>query len=194
MYKIHGTTTVLLKRLMDVIISLPIVVIVIPILSIFVLLAQKIQSPGPLFYRQRRRGIHDTTFTIIKFRTMTDEDDSHVYRFGSFLRRTSLDELPQFINVLFGEMSVTGPRPFSYEHDALYRGRCPNYKIRSTVKPGVTGLSQSMGLRGEIKTKKCLTERVKYDTKYIREWSWSMEIKIIYQTALQVIKPPNTAV
>jgi lipopolysaccharide/colanic/teichoic acid biosynthesis glycosyltransferase len=167
---------------------------------------QRLQSPGPIFYPQMRSGINKQRFNIWKFRTMnvaaqTKEQeriqatsgDSRVYAFGRFLRRTSLDELPQFINVLFGEMSVAGPRPHMIEHDEQFAKLLLNYYSRHYVKPGITGLAQSKGFRGEISEVSLLEKRVGYDLMYINQWSLLLDIKILFATARQVLFPPKTA-
>ena len=194
------------KRCFDIIVSLPVVVFLLPPLTILVSIFQRIQSPGPIFYPQLRSGINKRRFNIWKFRTMNvaaqtkDQErvqaksgDSRVYVFGRFLRRTSLDELPQFINVLFGEMSVSGPRPHMIEHDEQFAKLLRNYYSRHYVKPGITGLAQSKGFRGEISEVSLLEKRVGYDLMYINQWSLLLDIKILFATVRQVFFPPKTA-
>lgn len=194
------------KRILDVAVSLPVVLFVLPPLTILVWIIQRIQSPGPIFYPQLRSGINKRRFNIWKFRTMhvaaqTKEQmriqakygDSRVYPFGRFLRRTSLDELPQFINVLLGNMSVAGPRPHMIEHDEEFAKMLRNYYSRHYVKPGITGLAQSKGFRGEISEVSLLEKRVGYDLLYINQWSLLLDIKILFATARQVLFPPKTA-
>lgn len=194
------------KRCLDIAVSLPVVVFLLPPLTILVAIFQRLQSPGPIFYPQLRSGINKCRFNIWKFRTMhtaaqTKEQelvqaksgDSRVYAFGRFLRRTSLDELPQFINVLFGEMSVSGPRPHMIEHDEQFAKLLRNYYSRHYVKPGITGLAQSKGYRGEISEVALLEKRVSYDLIYINQWSLLLDIKILFATARQVLFPPKTA-
>ncbi|OAM88320.1 sugar transferase [Termitidicoccus mucosus] len=196
----------ILKRALDIAISLPVVVLVLPPLTFFVWLIQRIQSTGPIFYPQLRSGINKRRFHIWKFRTMhtasqtkeqervqARQGDSRVYPFGRFLRRTSLDEMPQFINVLIGEMSVSGPRPHMIEHDEEFAKILRNYYSRHHVKPGITGLAQSMGLRGEISEVALLEKRIGYDLIYISKWSLLLDIKILFATVRQVIFPPKTA-
>jgi lipopolysaccharide/colanic/teichoic acid biosynthesis glycosyltransferase len=194
------------KRCLDIAIALPVVLFILPPLTILVALFQRIQSPGPIFYPQLRTGINKRRFNIWKFRTMhvaaqtKDQEkiqaksgDARVYAFGRFLRRTSLDEIPQFLNVLTGEMSVSGPRPHMIEHDEQFAKLLRNYYSRHYVKPGITGLAQSKGFRGEISELALLEKRVGYDMIYINQWSLLLDIKILFATARQVIFPPKTA-
>jgi undecaprenyl-phosphate glucose phosphotransferase len=194
-----------LKRALDIAVSLPVVLFVLPPLTIGVWMVQRIQSPGPIFYPQLRSGINKRRFNIWKFRTMNvgqsksqqtvqaKQGDSRIYAFGRLLRRTSLDEVPQFLNVLLGEMSVSGPRPHMIEHDAEFAKILRNYYSRHYVKPGITGLAQSKGFRGEISEFSLLEKRVGYDLIYINKWSLLLDIKILFATAWQVIFPPKTA-
>jgi exopolysaccharide biosynthesis polyprenyl glycosylphosphotransferase len=195
-----------LKRTLDIAISLPVVLFVLPPLTIAVWMIQRWQSPGPIFYPQLRSGINKRRFNIWKFRTMytavqtagqehvqAKVGDARIYAFGRFLRRTSLDEVPQFLNVLLGEMSVSGPRPHMIEHDAEFAKMLHNYYSRHYVKPGITGLAQSKGFRGEISELALLEKRVGYDLLYINKWSLFLDIKILFATAWQVIFPPKTA-
>jgi len=196
----------IIKRCLDVAVALPVVVFLLPPLTIVVAIFQRLQAPGPIFYPQMRSGINKRRFNIWKFRTMKTETqtkdqervqatsgDSRVYAFGRFLRRTSLDELPQFINVLLGEMSVSGPRPHMIEHDEQFAKLLRNYYSRHYVKPGITGLAQSKGFRGEISEVSLLEKRVGYDLMYINQWSLLLDIKILFSTARQVLFPPKTA-
>jgi exopolysaccharide biosynthesis polyprenyl glycosylphosphotransferase len=194
-----------LKRALDIAVSLPVVLFILPPLTIVVWMVQRIQSPGPIFYPQLRSGINKRRFNIWKFRTMNAAQtksqqvvqakvgDSRIYAFGRFLRRTSLDEVPQFLNVLLGEMSVSGPRPHMIEHDAEFAKLLRNYYSRHYVKPGITGLAQSKGFRGEISEVALLEKRVGYDLLYINKWSLLLDIKILFATAWQVLFPPKTA-
>jgi undecaprenyl-phosphate glucose phosphotransferase len=194
------------KRMLDIAVSLPVVLFVLPPLTILVWMIQRIQSPGPIFYPQLRSGINKRRFNIWKFRTMhvasqtkdlakiqAKNGDPRVYRFGRFLRRTSLDEIPQFINVLLGDMSVAGPRPHMIEHDEEFAKLLRNYYSRHYVKPGITGLAQSKGYRGEISEVSLLEKRVGYDLMYINSWSLLLDIKILFATAWQVLFPPKSA-
>lgn len=192
------------KRAFDIAVSLPIVAFVLPPLTLLVWLFQRKQSIGPIFYAQPRTGMTKRTFHIIKYRTMHVSDannvakqaskgDSRIYPFGAILRKTSLDELPQFINVLLGEMSVAGPRPHLIDHDREFSEQLQVYYTRHFVKPGITGLAQSLGLRGEIIESEHLKQRIAYDIKYINNWSFMLDLKIMLRTAKAVIFPPKSA-
>ena len=167
----------IMKRVFDVGVSLPIVVLILPPLTLMVWLMQILQSPGPVFHLQQRSGLNRRRFLIYKFRTMHEassealvqqarRNDSRVYPFGKFLRRTSLDEFPQFLNVLLGTMSVSGPRPHLLEHDEQFARVDNRYYVRQFVKPGITGLAQSKGFRGEISEAALLHQRIGYDLIY----------------------------
>jgi putative colanic acid biosynthesis UDP-glucose lipid carrier transferase len=188
LYGIHG----LLKRLMDVFVSaVALLVLAIPMLVIAAIV--KRSSPGPVFYRQKRYGLDGCEIKIWKFRTMrvceadseitqATKDDPRVTPTGEFLRRTSLDELPQLFNVLNGEMSLVGPRPHANVHNEQYRTQIQGYMLRHKVKPGITGWAQVNGWRGETDTLDKMEGRVEYDHQYIREWSIWMDIKILFRT------------
>lgn len=196
----------LMKRMMDIGIAVPVVMFVLPPLTAAVWFMQRGQSPGPLFHRQLRAGRNRRPFLIYKFRTMhyrpdrsnervqATRNDSRIYPFGRFLRRTSLDEIPQFLNVLFGDMSVNGPRPHLLEHDTEFASVVgPMYHRRHFVKPGITGLAQSNGFRGEISSAILLHRRLHYDMLYIMRWSLMLDLKILFKTARQILFPPRTA-
>ena len=183
------------------------------VLSIFILLltalpmlliasAVKLTSRGPVLFRQRRYGLDGREITVSKFRTMTvgeDGDvvtqarkgDDRVTPFGAFLRRTSLDELPQFINVLLGNMSIVGPRPHAVAHNEEYRELIPGYMLRHKVKPGITGWAQVNGWRGETDTLDKMERRVQFDLWYIRNWSLRLDLRIITKTVFQVFVDEN---
>jgi exopolysaccharide biosynthesis polyprenyl glycosylphosphotransferase len=193
-----------LKRTLDILLALPVVLLVMPVLTFVVWIFVLRQSPGPVFYRQLRSGINRRRFFIYKFRTMhvageemkakqATQNDSRVFPFGRFLRRTSLDEVPQFVNVLLGDMSVNGPRPHLLEHDEQFSKIVNGYYQRHFVKPGITGLAQSKGLRGELRAPSLLKKRVKYDMIYVAKWSLLLDCRILVDTALQIIFPPRTA-
>lgn len=194
------------KRLFDLAISVPVVFLVLPILIPLVWIGHRLQSPGPLFFKQRRRGYNKVEFVLYKFRTMHQEsgrpinesrqatkDDPRVFPFGEWLRRTSLDEFPQFFNVLRGEMSCVGPRPHLPEHDTLFHQYVEVYPMRHFAKPGITGLSQSLGYRGEITDVEVLRKRVRYDLDYINHWTLGLDVQIVFRTIGQVLRPPKTA-
>lgn len=181
-----------IKRLEDLILgSLILLLVSIPMLIIAI--GVKLSSPGPVIFRQRRYGLDGREIVVWKFRTMTvcedgpyvpqaKRGDSRVTRFGAFLRRTSLDELPQFINVLQGRMSIVGPRPHAVAHNEQYRQIIYGYMLRHKVKPGITGLAQVNGWRGETDTLEKMQKRVEYDLEYIRNWSLGLDLKIILLT------------
>jgi len=191
------------KRLLDVAISLPVVLLILPPLMLAVRLIHRGQSPGPLFYRQPRTGARGRPFEVLKFRTMhihqqpeslqASEKDPRIFPLGHFLRRSSLDEMPQFLNVLRGEMSVVGPRPHLEAHDDVFAEIQRNYRVRTLTKPGITGLAQVQGFRGEVKQQTDVSDRVSADIEYIENWSLSLDLWIIARTAWQVVKPPRSA-
>jgi exopolysaccharide biosynthesis polyprenyl glycosylphosphotransferase len=192
----------LIKRGLDLAISIPVVVFVLPPLMLLVAILHWLQSPGPLFYQQTRAGFSRERFRILKFRTMETKarsgkqatsNDSRVFRAGRWLRRTSLDEFPQFINVLRGEMSVVGPRPHMLVHDRKFCAALQTYLVRSFVKPGITGLAQVRGFRGEITSQEAISERVKYDAFYLEFWSIWRDLQILFETIKQIFHPPTSA-
>ncbi|WP_460448008.1 exopolysaccharide biosynthesis polyprenyl glycosylphosphotransferase [Alsobacter sp. SYSU BS001988] len=162
-------------------------------LFLVIALAIKLDSPGPIFFRQRRHGLDHATFRILKFRTMTTMDeaghgpqaarhDPRVTRLGRHLRRFSIDELPQLINVISGEMSLVGPRPHAVAHNYLYEAQLPGYARRHSVKPGITGWAQVHGLRGETDTLDKMRARVERDLEYVEIWSLRLDLKILALT------------
>ena len=196
----------ILKRTFDIAISLPIVAFMLPPLFFFVWMVQKRQAPGAVFYTQPRTGITKRTFNIIKFRTMYDlkqdeksravqasKEDSRIYPLGALLRKTSLDEIPQFINVLIGDMSVAGPRPHLIKHDEEFSNLLKSYYTRHYVKPGITGLAQTKGYRGEISEFQLLEKRIHFDLEYINRWSFLLDVEIVLITIWQVLFPPKSA-
>ena len=193
----------ILKRILDIAVSAPVVVFILPPLSIAIWLIQRFQSPGSLFYRQTRAGIQNQKFEIIKYRTMCEghgetnrqatQGDARVYPLGRWLRRFSVDELPQFINVLKGEMSVSGPRPHLIAHNTQFADQLANYHIRAFVKPGITGLAQIRGFRGEARTAEEIAQRVASDISYLENWKLALDVSIILRTVWQVVNPPRSA-
>ena len=190
----------ILKRVLDVSITLPALVLVLPLTAILVWLVQRFQSGGPIFVRGARTNLQGRRFSVYKFRTRhldsetESNDDSRspgTYPFGGWLHRTGLDELPQFFNVLRGQMSVVGPRPHSLAHNEQLAAVLRNYFIRSDIKPGVTGLAQVRGLRGETRTEQEIARRVEIDLSYLETWSLSLDIVIVAKTVWQIIRPPN---
>ena len=192
----------LIKRGVDLAVSLPVVIFVLPPLILLVAIIHRCQSPGPLFYRQTRAGFSRQRFRILKFRTMHTKlrsgkqaipNDPRVFPGGRWLRRTSLDEFPQFINVLCGEMSVVGPRPHMLMHERKFCQALESYLVRSFVKPGITGLAQVHGLRGEVTSQEAISERVKYDALYLEFWSIWRDLQILLETVRQIFHPPKSA-
>ncbi|WP_269844766.1 undecaprenyl-phosphate glucose phosphotransferase [Methyloprofundus sedimenti] len=184
-----------LKRIFDVVVGFLILcVILVPM--IIIALAIKVTSPGNVLFKQRRYGFRGEEIVVWKFRSMTVTEDGHnvrqaqkhdprITKLGAFLRRTSLDELPQFINVLQGRMSIVGPRPHAVTHNEFYRGQIKGYMLRHKVKPGITGLAQISGFRGETNTLDKMEGRVRYDLEYIRKWSLWLDVKIVFLTVFK---------
>lgn len=183
----------LLKRGLDYCVAVPVVLFVFFPLALIVHCFHRKQSPGSLLYVQLRSGLNRDPFKIYKFRSMPESGDGKPFPFGAFMRRHSLDEIPQFLNVLRGEMSVVGPRPHMLEHDDLFAEFIQIYKYRHFVRPGITGLAQVKGLRGEISDRARIRERIMLDLKYMYEWSLSLDLVIIFKTIFQIFKPPPSA-
>lgn len=196
----------IIKRAYDLVIALPVVVLVLPPLCAWTAIMQARQAPGPLFHARERRGLQGQPFRMLKFRSMRVEpadekaearqaqaDDARIFPFGRFLRRRSLDEFPQFWNVVCGDMSLVGPRPYMPELDETFRQRTRGYRSRQLVKPGITGLAQSFGYRGEILEQEMLLRRVHWDVHYISNWSLWLDLQITARTLWQVFRPPATA-
>ena len=191
------------KRAIDLVIALPVVLFILPILVVVVWVAQRFQSPGPLFHAQTRAGMQNRQFVIYKFRTMRpDHDeltrqardqDERVYPLGKWFRKLSIDEVPQFWNVLRGDMSIVGPRPHLIEHNNQFSRLMENYHVRAFVKPGITGLAQVRGFRGEARNNSDIENRVACDIEYLENWHLSLECGIILRTFAQLILPPRTA-
>jgi putative colanic acid biosynthesis UDP-glucose lipid carrier transferase len=191
------------KRAIDLAIALPVVLFIFPILVVFVWVAQRFQSPGPLFHAQTRAGMQNRQFLIYKFRTMrpdhhelarqAQDQDERVYPLGKWFRKLSIDEVPQFWNVLRGDMSIVGPRPHLIEHNNQFSRLMENYHVRAFVKPGITGLAQVRGFRGEARNNSDIENRVACDIEYLENWHLSLECGIILRTFAQLIMPPRTA-
>lgn len=192
----------LVKRLMDIGIALSIVIFLLPAF-ILIAVAIKATSKGPVLFRQERFGLGPKAFSCFKFRTMTVwEDgtdqitqcrpgDERVTAVGRFLRRTSLDELPQFFNVIMGDMSIVGPRPHAVSHDRYFWTKVENYKLRFDVKPGITGLAQVSGLRGPTETIEVMAKRIEADCEYVRKASLLLDLKIIARTVPALLGAEN---
>jgi putative colanic acid biosynthesis UDP-glucose lipid carrier transferase len=185
-------TNRLVKRVSDLVLSIAILVLISPVLLV-VAIGVKLSSPGPVIFAQRRNGLDGEEIVVYKFRSMRSQDDGEVVpqatkedpritRFGAFLRRSSLDELPQFINVLQGRMSIVGPRPHAVAHNEQYRQLIKAYMVRHKVKPGITGWAQIHGMRGETDTIEKMQSRVEYDLEYLRNWSLGLDLQIIART------------
>jgi putative colanic acid biosynthesis UDP-glucose lipid carrier transferase len=187
-----------IKRSSDVILSLLIMLLISPIL-LLIALGVKFTSPGPIIFKQRRYGLDGEEILVYKFRSMSvcedggtikqaGKNDSRITPLGRILRKTSLDELPQFVNVLQGRMSIVGPRPHAVAHNELYRKLIKGYMIRHKVKPGITGWAQVNGYRGETETLDKMQARIDYDLDYLRNWSLGLDLNIILRTVLVVFK------
>jgi putative colanic acid biosynthesis UDP-glucose lipid carrier transferase len=179
-----------------------IILLIVFIPMIIIGIGVKLSSPGPVIFKQTRYGLRGEKIAVWKFRTMNvcengsdikqvSRDDPRVTRFGNFLRKTSLDELPQFINVLQGSMSIVGPRPHAVAHNEQYRKIVDGYMLRHKVKPGITGLAQVSGWRGETDTLEKMQKRIEYDLAYIRNWSLWLDIRIIFRTIIKEFAGEN---
>jgi putative colanic acid biosynthesis UDP-glucose lipid carrier transferase len=166
-----------IKRAFDIALALPATILLMPPLALLVWIIQRTQSPGPLFFRQTRAGIQNRRF----------------FTLGRWLRKCSIDEIPQFLNVLRGDMSLVGPRPHMLEHNAQFAKVLSQYHVRTFVKPGVSGLAQVRGFRGEAHTPEDISKRVQCDVEYIERWSLLLDVFIVLKTAWQVLRPPKSA-
>jgi putative colanic acid biosynthesis UDP-glucose lipid carrier transferase len=191
----------LIKRASDIVLASAALVLILPAM-VAIAIGIKLTSPGPVLFTQRRYGLDGREIIVYKFRTMTvledgtvvrqaTRDDSRVTRLGAFLRKYSLDELPQFINVLQGRMSVVGPRPHAVAHNEMYRKLIRGYMIRHKVKPGITGWAQVNGLRGETDTLEKMRARIEHDLSYLRNWSLQLDLQIVLKTVLVVLRTQN---
>ena len=192
----------LIKRSFDLAVAVPVVALVLPPLCAWVAIMQRLQAPGPLFHARDRRGKQGRVFCMLKFRSMyvapenaaaesrqALSEDQRIFPFGRFMRRRSLDEFPQFWNVLVGEMSVVGPRPYMPLLDEEFRQQTEGYRTRNLVKPGITGLSQSLGFRGAVLEEEMVRRRVYWDVYYISHWSWRLDLKILFRTLPAMLFP-----
>jgi putative colanic acid biosysnthesis UDP-glucose lipid carrier transferase len=197
------TLNKVIKRIFDIIFSILILVFVlswlIPLLGLII----KLESKGPLFFVQKRNGLNYKEFNCYKFRSMRLNDEAHinqvskndtrVTKVGKFIRKTSIDELPQFFNVLLGDMSVVGPRPHMVSHTEMYALRIDKFMVRHFIKPGITGLAQTNGFRGEVEIDADIINRVKYDIFYMENWSILLDVKIIFITIYNTLKGEEKA-
>ena len=200
---LHNPVNALIKRAFDIVFSIFVIfgllIWLAPLLAILI----TIESRGPVFFVQKRTGFDNKEFACLKFRSMAinasadsiqaGKNDMRVTRIGKFIRRTSIDELPQFYNVFFGNMSVVGPRPHMLRHTDEYANKVDKYMLRHFVKPGITGLAQVRGYRGEIEKDSDIQNRIKFDIFYVENWSFFLDIKIIVQTVLNALSGDEKA-
>ncbi|HNP31926.1 MAG TPA: undecaprenyl-phosphate glucose phosphotransferase [Flavobacterium sp.] len=200
--QLHNPFVKGVKRIFDICFSLLVIILllswIIPLLALLI----KLESKGPVFFKQGRPGMDEQEFFCYKFRSMqvngttekeASKNDPRVTKMGKFMRKTSMDELPQFFNVLIGDMSVVGPRPHLWSQNKAYASRIKKYMVRHYVKPGITGLAQVKGFRGEIETEEDMVNRIKLDVFYIENWSLIMDIKIIFQTVFNIFRGEDKA-
>ena len=189
------------KRVIDIVAASGALLLFLPLLLV-VMLAIRLESPGPAIFRQRRTGYRGRVFTILKFRTMSvaedcakvrqaTKNDDRVTAMGALLRKLSIDELPQLWNVLRGDMSIVGPRPHALAHDEYYGALIPTYSARFRAKPGLTGYAQVNGFRGEISDMRCMSDRVAADNSYIEQWSLALDLVILLKTVPLIFRDPN---
>lgn len=200
---LEDTANKFLKRLFDIIVSLLVILLIMSWLTPIIGFLIKLESKGNMFFKQKRSGLNNNHFMCYKFRSMKKNDkadliqmtkgDMRVTKMGKFIRKTSIDELPQFFNVLLGDMSVVGPRPHMISHTKMYADSVDRFMVRHFVKPGITGMAQVKGYRGEIETKRDIINRVKYDIFYLENWSILLDVKIVFLTAFNVFKGEEKA-
>jgi exopolysaccharide biosynthesis polyprenyl glycosylphosphotransferase len=191
------------KKAIDLAVAIPVVFFILPFISLLVWWFQRRQSPGPLLYRQERIGVMGEKFMMLKYRTMyvnngneakqASKDDSRIFPAGRWLRKLSIDELPQFVNVLLGDMSVVGPRPHLREHEEMWIRIMNKYVVRRFIRPGITGYAQIKGFRGEVRNDTDVQKRVETDIYYLENWSCSLDVAIILKTIQHCVVPPATA-
>lgn len=192
-----------LKRIFDILFSLAVIIGLLSWLTPLIALLIKIESKGPVFFKQKRNGLNYNEFNCYKFRSMhlnpiadleqVQKNDPRITKIGKFIRKTSIDELPQFFNVLLGNMSVVGPRPHMVSHTEMYAKSVDKFMVRHFIKPGITGLAQTNGFRGEVENEKDIINRVKYDIFYVEKWTLFLDIKIIIATVFNAIKGDKKA-
>ena len=193
----------LIKRGVDILFSMVAILLLVPVLFPLIAILIKLSSPGPIIFKQQRTGVRGKEFTCYKFRTMRMSadantkqatlNDSRKTKIGDFLRKSSLDELPQLFNVLFGSMSLVGPRPHMVKHTYEYSPQVDKYMVRHFIKPGITGLAQIRGYRGETKEIELMDKRIQSDVEYVENWTLGMDLKIMIQTALLLVKGDEKA-
>lgn len=200
---LEDSANTIIKRVFDILLSSLVIIFVLSWLTPIIAILIKLESKGPVFFKQSRNGFNYKEFDCYKFRSMmpnknahlhqATRDDQRVTKVGKFIRKTSIDELPQFFNVLFGDMSVVGPRPHMVSHTNMYAKKIDKFMVRHFVKPGITGLAQVSGFRGEVETDKDIIGRVKYDIFYIENWSLLLDIKIVAQTFVNAVRGEEKA-
>ncbi|NAS31636.1 undecaprenyl-phosphate glucose phosphotransferase [Flavobacteriaceae bacterium R38] len=200
---LEGSINSFIKRAFDILFSSLIIVFVLSWLTPLIAILIRLESKGPIFFRQYRNGINSKEFACYKFRSMAmnkaanleqaKKGDARITRIGKFIRKTSIDELPQFFNVFYGHMSVVGPRPHMVVHTEKYSRNVDKYMVRHFVRPGITGLAQVKGYRGEIEAESDIINRVKFDIFYIENWTLFLDLKIIVQTVLNALKGEEKA-
>lgn len=199
---LNEPTVKFFKRSFDIFFSISVIVFVLSWLGPLLAILIKLESKGSVFFKQGRPGMDENEFVCYKFRSMrinkttekeASKDDPRVTKIGRFMRKTSIDELPQFINVLLGDMSVVGPRPHLWSQNKEYGNKVKKYMIRHCVKPGITGLAQVSGFRGEITIERDMINRIKFDVFYIENWSLILDLKIIFQTIINIFKGDKKA-
>lgn len=193
----------IVKRTFDIIFSLIVIVGLLSWLTPILAILIKCESKGPVFFRQKRNGLNYHEFNCYKFRSMrlnaiadihqVSKNDPRITRTGKFIRKTSIDELPQFFNVLLGDMSVVGPRPHMVSHTEMYARRIDKFMVRHFIKPGITGLAQTKGFRGEVESDNDIIYRVKYDIFYLENWSLLLDLKIIALTVFNALRGEEKA-
>ncbi len=193
-----------IKRTFDIVFSLFVIIFVLSWLSLILAIIIKFESKGPVFFKQNRNGLNYQLFGCYKFRSMSlneksdtqqveTKDDPRITKIGKFMRKTSIDEMPQFFNVLLGDMSVVGPRPIMRSHTEMYAQKIDKFMVRHLIKPGITGLAQTSGFRGSIMDDKDIIYRVKYDIFYIENWSLLLDLKIIFMTVYNAVRGEEKA-
>lgn len=192
-----------IKRSFDILLSLIVIVGILSWLTPILGLIIKLESKGPVFFKQRRNGLDYQEFYCYKFRSMKPNPLAHIHqvrkgderitRVGRIIRKTSIDELPQFINVLKGDMSVVGPRPHMVSHTHMYAERIDKFMVRHFIKPGITGLAQVSGYRGEVESDNDIINRVKYDIFYLENWSMFLDLKVVFQTIYNALRGEDKA-
>ncbi|MGG7034891.1 MAG: undecaprenyl-phosphate glucose phosphotransferase [Flavobacterium sp.] len=197
------TINYMMKRAFDVAFSLLVIIFILSWLVPIVGILIKFESKGPVFFKQKRNGLNSNEFNCFKFRSMhlnpiadltqVTKNDPRITKVGAFLRKTSLDEMPQFFNVFLGDMSVVGPRPHMISETERFAKFVDKFMVRHFIKPGITGLAQTNGFRGEVETESDIVNRVRYDIYYIENWSILLDLKIIFQTIFNILKGEDKA-